>query len=80
MDDINPKNARRWVRSYFDSPHTVHLGAGALGAAAMWTVGALDIAFGQPPVWVYVAAGAGVSAVTYGVDAALTTLINAVQS
>jgi hypothetical protein len=80
MQNVNPKNAKRWVNSYFDSPHTVHIGFGLIGAVGMWTIGALDMAFGQPPIWVYPAAGAGVSAVTYGLDMCITTLINAIQS
>lgn len=74
MPEVNPKNAERWVNSYFDSPYTAHLGFGALGAAGMWVVGALDIAFGQPPWWVYVASGAGVAGVTYAVDATVSSL------
>jgi hypothetical protein len=80
MQDVNPKNAERWINSYFDFPHTIHCGAGALGAVGMWVVGALDVAFSQPPTWVYVAAGAGVSAVTYAIDMGVTTLINAIRS
>lgn len=79
MQNVNPKNTKRWINSYFDSPHTVHVGFGLIGAVGMWTIGALDVAFGQPPAWVYVAAGAGVSAVTYAVDAGVTTIINAIQ-
>lgn len=74
MPEINPKNAQRWVNSYFDSPHTVHLGFGALGAVAMWTIGALDVAFSKPPMWVYLAAGAGVSGLTYAIDICASSL------
>lgn len=74
MPDVNPKNARRWINSYFDSPYTVHLGFAALAAVAMWVLGQLDIAFGTPPVWIYVATGAGVGGVTWGLDVCLSSL------
>lgn len=74
MPELNPKNAERWITSYFDSPHTVHIGAGALGAALTWVVGSMELAFSQPPMWVSAAMGVGVSAVTYGLDICATTL------
>lgn len=74
MPDVNPRNAERWVQSYFDSPHTVHLSFGALAAVVMWIVGALEMAFSQPPTWVYVASALAVSGLTYTVDMSVTTL------
>lgn len=74
MPDLTPETAERWVQSYFDSPHTVHLSLGAAAAVGMWVVGALQVAFSQPPTWVYVGSALAVSGITYGIDVAATSL------
>lgn len=74
MKRVNPKNTRRWINSYFDSPHTIHLSIGAAVAVGMWIVGALDVGFGAPPQWVFVATFFAAGGLSYTVDATLTTL------
>jgi len=75
MPVLNEKNAKRLINSYFDNPHTVHIGVGALGVVAFWIVGQLDLAFAAPPKWIFALVFIGVGGLSYGVDICVTSLI-----